>query len=124
MEDLTRKHSDKTKAVRMLVLATAFWAFSFPVMKALSLDQQKLVPSANTWFLTSLGVMYRFGVAGIVMLFLCRRRAEKISRLEIEQGLWLALFGAGGILFQMDGLAYTEASTSAFLTQCYCVFLP
>jgi drug/metabolite transporter (DMT)-like permease len=115
---------EKSKAIRMLFLATAFWSASFPVMKALSLEQQKLLPGANTWFLTSLGVMYRFGAAGVVMLFLCWRRAEKISRLEIEQGLWLAVFGAGGILFQMDGLAYTEASTSAFLTQCYCVFLP
>ena len=25
---------------------------------------------------------------------------------------------------QTDGLAYTEASTSAFLTQAYCVLLP
>ena len=36
----------------------------------------------------------------------------------------IALFGGVGILFQMDGLAYTSASTSAFLTQGYCVFLP
>jgi len=113
-----------TKAIRMLMLATAFWAVSFPAMKALSLEQQKLLPDAGSWFFTSLGVMYRFGAAGLVMLVLLWRHCGKISRLEIEQGLWLALFGAGGILFQMDGLAYTEASTSAFLTQSYCVFIP
>ncbi len=108
----------------MLVLATACWAVSFPVMKALALEQQKLLPGTGSWFFTSLGVMYRFGAAGLVMLFLLGRSAQRISQLEIEQGVWLALFGAGGILFQMDGLAYTHASTSAFLTQGYCVFIP
>jgi drug/metabolite transporter (DMT)-like permease len=44
--------------------------------------------------------------------------------MELEQGIVLALFGGGGILFQMDGLAYTQASTCAFLTQGYCIFIP
>jgi drug/metabolite transporter (DMT)-like permease len=47
-----------------------------------------------------------------------------LRRREVEQGLVLALFGGVGILFQMDGLAYTSASTSAFLTQGYCIFIP
>ena len=116
--------SKKPKAIRMLLLATALWAFSFPAMKALGLEQQKLLPDAGSWFFTSLGVMYRFGLAGVVTLVLSRIRRETTSRLELEQGLWLALFGASGILFQMDGLTYTQASTSAFLTQGYCVFIP
>jgi drug/metabolite transporter (DMT)-like permease len=36
----------------------------------------------------------------------------------------MGVFGSTGMLFQMDGLAHTEASTSAFLTQCYVFFLP
>ena len=36
----------------------------------------------------------------------------------------LAGFGGIGIALQVDGLAYTEASTSAFLTQAYCIVLP
>jgi drug/metabolite transporter (DMT)-like permease len=47
-----------------------------------------------------------------------------MTRLELLQGIGLGLFGGLGILFQMDGLAYTPASTSAFLTQCYCLILP
>jgi drug/metabolite transporter (DMT)-like permease len=36
----------------------------------------------------------------------------------------LGVFGGLGMLFQVDGLAYTSASTSAFLTQCHCLFVP
>ena len=111
-------------AVRALVLCTGCWAVSFPVMKALSLEQHRLLPNADGWFLTSLGIMYRFGAAGLVLLLFNVAALKTLTRREIEQGVALAIFGGVGILFQMDGLAYTLASTSAFLTQGYCVFLP
>ena len=114
------------KAIRMLVLCTALWSISFPTMKALTMTQQALVPAVGSWFFTSLDVMCRFGLAGLVMLLLSLRTLRGLTRLELEQGLGLAAFGAGGILFQMDGLAQaqTPASTSAFLTQCYALFIP
>ena len=114
----------RSRAVGMLILATPCWALSFPVMKALALEQQKLLPDAGTWFFTALGVVIRFGLAGLLMLPLLFRAGGKFSRHEIEQGILLAAFGGAGILFQMDGLAYTAASTSAFLTQGYTVFIP
>ena len=110
--------------MRMLVGCTALWALSFPAMKALALTQQGLLPQTGSWFFTSLSVTYRFGLAGVVMLLLGCRQLRTLHRREMEQGLVLALFGGVGILFQMDGLAYTSASTSAFLTQGYCVFIP
>ena len=116
--------SPHRQAVQMLVLATAFWAVSFPVMKALGLEQEKLLPGAGAWFFTALGVMYRFGAAGLVMLLFTARDLGKFSRREWEQGFFLALFGVGGILFQMHGLAYTSAPISAFLTQTYCILIP
>ena len=108
----------------MLVLCTAFWALSFPTMKALTMAQQALVPGADSWFFSGLDVMWRFGLAGLVMGLLCLRTWRQLNRCEIEQGLGLAVFGAGGIVLQMDGLAHTSASTSAFLTQCYCLLIP
>ena len=39
-------------------------------------------------------------------------------------GLLLGLIGGLGLVLQADGLAHTSASTSAFLTQAYCVILP
>ena len=47
-----------------------------------------------------------------------------MTRLEFRQGIGLGVFATGGMLFQMDGLNYTAASTSAFLTSCYCVTIP
>ncbi|MCX6895831.1 MAG: DMT family transporter [Verrucomicrobia bacterium] len=116
--------SARRAAIRMLVLCTVFWAVSFPVMKALALEQQRLLPGANSWFLTALGVLIRFGSAGILMALFAARARRRISPREIEQGIVMAVFGVGGILLQMDGLSYTAASTSAFLTQGYCVVIP
>ncbi len=118
------RERERLKAAQMLVLCTVFWSLSFPAMRALSLIQPTLVPGAGSWFFTGLGVAYRFGVAGLILLLLSLGTIRRLTRLEIQQGAVLALFGAGGILFQMDGLAYTEASTSAFLTQCYALLIP
>jgi drug/metabolite transporter (DMT)-like permease len=114
----------RAKAIRILLLCTLFWGLSFPVMKALGLAQHNLVPAAGTWFLTFLGVLYRFGASALILGLISFASLRTISRREIEQGIVIAIFGAGGILFQMDGLAYTQASTCAFLTQGYCVFIP
>jgi drug/metabolite transporter (DMT)-like permease len=110
--------------MRVLTFCTVLWALSFPAMKALALAQQQLLPGVSSGFLTSLGVFYRFGFAGLILLVFTARRMGGISRLEVEQGLLLAGFGGLGIWFQMDGLSYTPASTSAFLTQSYCIFIP
>ena len=114
----------RARAVRNLLFATVFWGLSFPVMRALSFTQQGLLPDASSWFFTALGVTYRFGFAGLLMALFFFRELKNISRCEMEQGTVLAFFGVGGILLQMDGLAYTDASISAFLTQGYCVFIP
>ncbi|HEY4416219.1 MAG TPA: DMT family transporter [Verrucomicrobiae bacterium] len=114
----------RAKAIRILLFCTTLWGLSFPVMKALELTQQKLLPGADSWFLTSLGVMYRFGIAGLILSVIFFSQLKTISRRELEQGILIGLFGGGGILFQMDGVGYTAASTCAFLTQGYCVFIP
>jgi drug/metabolite transporter (DMT)-like permease len=108
----------------MLLVATFFWASSFPIVKALAMEQQNLVPEAGTWFFTLIGAAYRFGAAGLLLALFLHRQLLNITRLELEQGFWLAAFGVGGILFQMDGLSYTAASTSAFLTQLDVAFIP
>jgi drug/metabolite transporter (DMT)-like permease len=71
-------------------------------------------------------VVVRFGVSAVAMLALAlaARSLRQFTRLEWEQGLGLGLFGGLGLLLQVDGLHYTSASTSAFLTQSYCLWLP
>jgi len=111
-------------ALRMLVVATAFWGLSFPVTKALAITQQELLPESNTWFLASLCVVYRFALAAAILLCISLRTLSQMTRAELKQGFGLGVFAGGGILLQVDGLAHTSASTSAFLTQCSCVLIP
>jgi drug/metabolite transporter (DMT)-like permease len=108
----------------MLIVATVFWGLSFPVMKSLNLLQQQLVPGSSSWFVTTLTVSTRFGLGGLLVLAGCFRTIRRATRLEWSQGVGLAVFGSIGLIFQTDGLAYTTASTSAFLTQGYCLLLP
>lgn len=112
------------RAIQLLILATLLWGLSFPVTKALALTQQQLLGGSNTWFLASLLNVFRFGLAAAVLLLFAAPTLRRFTRLEVSQGLGLGLFGGVGILLQVDGLAHTAASTSAFLTQGTCLFIP
>jgi len=111
------------KAVLALILCCAFWGVSFPIIKAMMIELREQSPDASTLFFSSWIQMARFLLAGVIMIILTSRLTKPTS-LEIRQGLTLAFWGGIGMWLQADGLAYTEASTSAFLTQSYCVFLP
>lgn len=114
----------RTRAIQILILATGLWGLSFPATKALQFTQQQMLGDSSSWFLASILTVYRFGIAALVLLILSARTLRKMTRLEVEQGLGLGLFGGAGILLQVDGLAHTSASVSAFLTQGTCLFIP
>ena len=112
------------RACVWLFIATGFWGLSFPFIKSIWLLQERLVPDASSIFFAALTAGVRFGVAGIIIALFAARTLRHLTRLELTQGLGLGLFGGVGILLQMDGLAHTPASTSAFLTQFYCLLIP
>jgi drug/metabolite transporter (DMT)-like permease len=112
------------QAALMLFLATSVWGASFLAMKALGLKQQQIMAGAGTWFVASLSLLIRFGVSAVLVGVWSGRKLRDATRLELWQGAGLGLFGGAGILFQMDGVQHTAASTAAFLTQCYCIFIP
>ena len=112
------------RASLWLLFATALWGVSFPLSKTLYLAQGRLLPGADTWFLAAVALVVRFGLAALVLTLASYRTLRGLTRPEASQGLGLGLFAAGGMMFQMDGINYTAASTSAFLTSCYCVVLP
>jgi len=92
-------------------------------MKALHLEQAGRLPDATSAFLSAWMQIARFGMAAVILLpFVIRSGLP--TRLELRQGLWIALWGGLGMGIQADGLAHTDASISAFLTQAYCIFLP
>lgn len=106
-----------------LVLTCALWGFSFPVIKALQLEQGGRLPEADSVFFSAWIQFARFGMSALLLLPFALRGGWP-TRLEWRQGVRLALLGGAGMALQADGLAYTEASTSAFLTQSYCILLP
>lgn len=116
--------SQPATASLILVFTCACWAFSFPIMKSLEQVGRLELPSAPSVFFASLCVALRFSTAGLVMAAFCGRTLAGLTRLEVSQGAGLGIFGGMGLVLQMDGMAYTLASTSAFLTQAYCVLIP
>jgi drug/metabolite transporter (DMT)-like permease len=116
--------AEHVRALLMLLLANFFWGLSFPLIKAITLLHAQLLPQAGTWFSAIYTVAPRFLLAVAVMVALRPREAWRASGREWHQGVLLGLFAAGGMLLQNDGLQFTAASTSAFLTQFYAVLIP
>jgi drug/metabolite transporter (DMT)-like permease len=109
--------------ILLLILACAMWGLSFPLVKALHLEQSARLPDASSLFLAAWMQSARFGMGAAMLLPFLLKQARP-SGLEIRQGLALAFWGGTGMWLQADGLAHTDASTSAFLTQAYCILLP
>lgn len=118
------KSPQHTRALLMLLVANFFWGLSFPLIKALALLGEKLAPGAGTWFSGLTTVAPRFLLATIALALLRARSFWQITRGELKQGIIIGLFATAGLLFQNDGLQFTAASTSAFLTQFYAILIP
>ncbi len=116
--------AEHLRALLMLVLANLFWGLSFPLIKALLLLQPQLLPGAGPWFSTIYTVAPRFLIALLILVALRPRECWRIRAREWHQGIILGLFAAAGMLLQNDGLQFTAASTSAFLTQFYAILIP
>ncbi len=112
------------QALAALLLANLFWGLSFPLIKAAGALQAHLSPEAGSWFITACTLVPRFALGAIIVAVLCRDSIRTLTRLELKQGVALGLFALVGMVFQNDGLHYTSASTSAFLTQLYAILIP
>ncbi len=117
-------HALRLRALTMLLVANVFWGLSFPLIKAITLLHAKLLPEAGTWFSAIYTVAPRFLLGTAILVALRPRDAWRANRAEWKQGVILGLFSAAGMLLQNDGLQFTEASTSAFLTQFYAILIP
>ena len=116
--------SQHARAVLMLLIANVFWGLSFPLIKAIAFAHQQLLPASGSWLITTWTIAPRFILAAAILAVWQRGALLRLTRSEIRQGTGLALFAAAGMLFQNDGLQFTSASTSAFLTQVYAIMIP
>lgn len=108
----------------MLVAATAFWGVSFPVTKALSIEEHRLSPDVSYLIITSSALFVRFSLATVLALFLCLKTLRNVTRREIMHGLVIGSFIGFGAIFQAHGINYISASISAFLTAFYAILVP
>jgi drug/metabolite transporter (DMT)-like permease len=82
-----------------------------------------LLPGAGSLYVSLAALAPRFVIAAALMLAF-GRRGGRATRLELKQGLGIGLFAAAGTYLQTDGLQFTEASTSSFLTQFSAILIP
>ena len=119
--------AQRTKAIGMILLTNVLWAVSFPLTKSIEQLEAGLAPGGG-FFLTAYALAPRFGIALVALLVFSRlgRRRDQapITRNEWRQGLLMGSFNFGGMIMQIDGLRFTAASTSAFLTLTYAVLIP
>jgi drug/metabolite transporter (DMT)-like permease len=112
---------NRMRAIGALVVACFFWGLGFPLVKTFSIAASSLDPGVSSWFVAAFMVVMRFGIAALAVALSVRAPP---SSPEFRQGIALGAVTGLGMLLQTDALAYTEASTSAFLTQGYIVLLP
>jgi drug/metabolite transporter (DMT)-like permease len=115
----------RRRAIWMLCLACLLWGGSFPIIKALGDVHQRVDPGVSALLLNASMIWPRFVLAALLLLPLAWRQVRTgVTRLEVGQAFGLTMFLSAGLLVQVDGLRFTSASTSAFLTQAYVVLIP
>lgn len=112
------------RAILMLVLANLYWGLSFPLIKTIASLNRFLVPDAGTWHIAAAALAPRFVLAALVVFLFRRRGSGLATAREIRQGVAIGFFASAGTLLQTDGMQFTQASTSAFLTQFSAILIP
>lgn len=111
-------------AIFMLVVATAAWGLSFPAGKALLMALETRLPERPSWFFAALVIAARFGLGALLLAIAQPTFFARVTRSEVRQGFLLGVTAGLGTMLQTDALAYTHASTVAFLTSFTCVLIP
>ena len=112
------------RARALLIGTTLLWGLSFPLLRGLELAQRANAPQISDVALACANVAIRFALAALFLLPIYGRHLTRVTGREWSQALGLALFAAGGIYLQTLGLAWTDASIAAFLTQLYTLIVP
>jgi len=112
------------RARMMLVGATVLWGLSFPLLRGLELVQHARAPMVPDSVLACADVTMRFGLAVLLLLPFYGRGLWNVTWQEWSQASGLAVLAGAGLYLQTLGLAWTDASITAFLTQLYSLIVP
>jgi len=112
------------RARALLIGTTVLWGLSFPLLRGLELVQRANAPEVPDSAMACADVAIRFALAALFLFPIYGRQLARITFREWSQAIGLALFAAGGLYLQTLGLAWTDASVAAFLTQLYTLIVP
>jgi drug/metabolite transporter (DMT)-like permease len=112
------------RARGLLIGATLLWGASFALLRALELAQTARLPTLSPILQGCGDMAARFGLAALVLLPFQVRHLGGITPREWSQAGGLAAFAGIGLCLQTIGLAQTDASIAAFLTQLYLPVIP
>jgi drug/metabolite transporter (DMT)-like permease len=112
------------KARLLLVGTTVMWGLSFPLVRGLELVQHAHLPHIPDAAVACADMAVRFGFAVVILLAIYGQQLADVSWREWSQAIGLAVFAGGGLYLQTLGLAWTDASITAFLTQLYTLIVP
>ena len=105
--------SKKLRADIILLIMTAFWGISFPLMR----NVLEYIPEIPY-------LAVRFIIAAIVVSLVFIRKHRLIRKHEIKGGIIIGFLLFAGMMLQVYGLYYTTASNSAFITSMSVAFVP
>jgi drug/metabolite transporter (DMT)-like permease len=108
----------------LLIGSTVLWGMSFPLLRGLEVAQRAHVPHISDGALAAADMTFRFALAVLFLLPVYGQGLARITGREWSQATGLAFFAAGGLYLQTLGLAWTDASIAAFLTQLYTLIVP
>lgn len=103
----------KMKWIALLLLATAIWGSTFALMK-------DLLGSLDTFALLSI----RFSIAALIFGAYLAAAGKRFSAGEIRAGAIAGIAMFAVFATQVFGLNFTTATSSAFITGLYVIFVP
>jgi len=111
-------------ALAVLAATTLTTGVSFVLFKGSVLTQQPLAAGESSWFIAAHNLVPRFVIGVLCLLAWYRGRVLQLTRTEWQQAIFMAVTSFSGCMLQTDGLQYTTAATTAFLTQFYVILIP
>jgi drug/metabolite transporter (DMT)-like permease len=112
------------QAVLVLSLCSVVTGASFVLTKGSMQVQLPLVAGESTWFVAAQNMVPRFAIGVAMLVGLHGFGVLRLTAREWAQAAFMAVCSAGGCLFQTDGMQFSTASVTAFVTQFYVILIP
>ncbi|MBX3751024.1 MAG: EamA family transporter [Opitutaceae bacterium] len=111
-------------ALVALSVATVSSNVGFVLFKSSVLAHQQYAVGESSWFVAAHDLAPRFLLGVVLLALLFGGRVLQLTRTEWRQAAFMAVTSFVGCMLQLDGLQYTSAATTSFLTQFYVVLIP